>query len=134
MYSTRNQPLRQRQGSNIKNREVNVQDDEDERRMGGGRQVHWMATRRGFDLANNLGTSIPFAEWSRLTAAIFFELLLGEHFSSCSSESSPSSTSASVSGSRVGFSTGEKIASSSESEESDESSLSSQRERLRAYQ
>jgi len=92
-----------------------------------------MITRSGFDLANNLGTSIPFAAWSRFTAAIFFVHLLGPHLPPSSSESSESSTSASVSGSRVGFSTGEKIASSSESEDSDES-LSSQRERLQAYQ
>jgi len=108
---------------------LNVQDNERRNRE----QAHGMATRSGFDLANNLGTSIPFTAWSRLTADIFFELLLGAHFSSSSSESSSSSMSASVSGSRVGFSTGEKIPSSSESEESDES-LSSQRDRLRAYQ
>ena len=98
----------------------------------GTERVHGMVTRSGFDLANSLGTSIPFAAWSRFTTVIFFELLLGAHFSS-SSESSSSSMSASVSGSMIGFSTGEKIPSSSESEDSEES-LSSQRERLREYQ
>lgn len=50
-----------RQGGRTKLQGVNVREVKaGGKRERAGRELHWMVTRSGLELANNLGTSIPF--------------------------------------------------------------------------